>query len=103
MPVAVDLVVAPPPRVHRTARARPAPREIAPSRRRRATRRAIRSPRPIAQREFPYRFDNFVVGSCNALAREASLAVARSTPARAEPARARAGAGSARPTSRARS
>jgi chromosomal replication initiator protein len=29
------------------------------------------------QRELPYRFDNFVVGTCNALAREASLAVAR--------------------------
>ena len=33
--------------------------------------------RDLAQRELPYRFDNFVVGSCNALAREASLAVAR--------------------------
>ena len=32
-------------------------------------------PKPT-QRELPYRFDNFVVGSCNALAREASLAVA---------------------------
>lgn len=32
-----------------------------------------------AQRELPYRFDNFVVGPCNALAREASLAVARGT------------------------
>src|SRR6185436_8706257 len=32
---------------------------------------------PAPQRELPYRFDNFVVGTCNALAREASLAVAR--------------------------
>jgi chromosomal replication initiator protein len=31
------------------------------------------------QRELPYRFDNFIVGACNALAREASLAVARGT------------------------
>jgi len=29
------------------------------------------------QRIFPYTFDNFVVGPCNALAREASLAIAR--------------------------
>jgi chromosomal replication initiator protein len=31
-----------------------------------------------AQRTFPYTFDSFVVGPCNALAREASVAVARS-------------------------
>jgi chromosomal replication initiator protein len=31
------------------------------------------------QTEFPYTFENFVVGSCNQLAREASLAVSRGT------------------------
>ncbi len=30
----------------------------------------------MVQAELPYRFDNFVVGSCNALAREASVAIA---------------------------
>jgi len=34
------------------------------------------APRP-AQAELPYRFDDFVVGSCNALAQAAALAVAR--------------------------
>jgi chromosomal replication initiator protein len=33
--------------------------------------------RAPVQRELPYRFDNFVLGSCNALAREASFALAR--------------------------
>jgi len=33
--------------------------------------------RAAVQPELPYRFDNFVVGPCNALAREASLAIAR--------------------------
>jgi chromosomal replication initiator protein len=39
---------------------------------------ATMSAAPV-QVELPYRFDNFVVGDCNALAREASLAVARTT------------------------
>jgi chromosomal replication initiator protein len=83
LPVAVDLVVAPP---------LPAavPHAVAPVR---APRPAVpeviavtepRDPKPAATRaetqdELPYRFefDNFVVGSCNALAREAALAVAR--------------------------
>jgi chromosomal replication initiator protein len=33
--------------------------------------------RAEVQTELPYRFDNFVVGQCNALAREASLAIAQ--------------------------
>lgn len=37
------------------------------------------APRPHAQPELPYRFDNFVVGACNALAREAAVAVAQGT------------------------
>jgi len=36
------------------------------------------SPARATQRAFPYTFDSFVVGPCNALAREASVAVARS-------------------------
>jgi chromosomal replication initiator protein len=39
--------------------------------------RKTNAPR-AAQRTFPYTFDSFVVGPCNALAREASVAVARS-------------------------
>jgi chromosomal replication initiator protein len=39
--------------------------------------RKTKTPR-AAQRTFPYTFDSFVVGPCNALAREASVAVARS-------------------------
>jgi chromosomal replication initiator protein len=36
------------------------------------------APAPPAQRTLPYTFDSFVVGPCNALAREASLALAQS-------------------------
>jgi chromosomal replication initiator protein len=39
-----------------------------------AARRPVRQP---SQRAFPYTFDSFVVGPCNALAREAAFAVAR--------------------------
>jgi len=52
-------------------RARTAPGNPAPPG---ATGRPARRP---AQRAFPYTFDSFVVGPCNALAREAALAVAR--------------------------
>lgn len=75
-PVSVELVVLPklpgsapvPPRVETTAPtpASPSPR-TAPER---------KPTRPVVQTELPYRFDNFVVGSCNALAREASVAIA---------------------------
>jgi chromosomal replication initiator protein len=81
-PVAVDLVVAPPLRVTAPAPAQP-PRETsapAPAARVNPARAPAQSDRgnpPDSQREFPYRFDNFVVGTCNALAREASVAVAR--------------------------
>jgi len=45
-----------------------------------------KDPRPApAQRAFPYTFDSFVVGACNALAREASLAVARGRQQAANP------------------
>ena len=40
---------------------------------------ARRERRRPEQRSLPYRFDNFVVGDCNALAREACLAVAQGT------------------------
>jgi len=81
-PVAVDLVVAPPlpagpPRARsgaserRERHAAQVPDAVAPP--------ARTAPAPDLQPELPYRFDNFVVGSCNALAREASLAVARRT------------------------
>jgi chromosomal replication initiator protein len=84
VPVAVDLVVAPAPRGDRPDPAQDAPesppqRENLPARRAPAPRPDERAAAPDPQREFPYRFDNFVVGSCNALAREASIAVARST------------------------
>jgi chromosomal replication initiator protein len=83
VPVAVDLVVAPPLRGAAPTEAPPRSTavQVAPS--------APPPPpsssgnggakAPDAQRELPYRFDNFVVGTCNVLAREASLAVARST------------------------
>jgi chromosomal replication initiator protein len=47
----------------------------APARGERAA--APRRPAPPVQRELPCTFENFVVGPCNALAREASYAVAR--------------------------
>ncbi len=84
VPVAVDLVVTPPVRGGAPGPAQAASERSAalPS----DTRPACAAPgsgplapAPDAQREFPYRFENFVVGSCNALAREASLAVARKT------------------------
>jgi chromosomal replication initiator protein len=77
VPVAVDLVVVPPaPRTLPVAAQRATEREPECVRAQTVARPV---PVPDAQREFPYRFDNFVVGSCNALAREASLAVARSS------------------------
>jgi chromosomal replication initiator protein len=84
MPVAVDLVVAPAARGDVPDPAQTAPKS--PPEPENSTPRCAPAPRadaravaPDPQREFPYRFDNFVVGSCNALAREASIAVARST------------------------
>ena len=41
--------------------------------------RRIRRARPHEQPDLPYTFENFVVGPCNRLAREASLAVAQGT------------------------
>ncbi len=41
--------------------------------------------RPPTQRPFPHTFENFVVGSCNALAREASFAVASGRQRRLDP------------------
>jgi len=80
VPVAVDLVVAPPLRATVPTPARPAcaisaapPSAPTPS----TPSPSNRENSPDFQPEFPYRFENFVVGSCNALAREASLAVAR--------------------------
>ncbi len=83
VPVAVDLVVAPPLR-SAPIEAHPAPTPTNSVPRLQPTAAPPvngngQCSAPDLQREFPYRFDNFVVGSCNALAREASLAVARST------------------------
>jgi len=78
-PVAVDLVVARPLCATAPASAEPAREASAPPPPKPATARAAHDggESPDPQRAFPYRFDNFVVGTCNALAREASLAVAR--------------------------
>jgi chromosomal replication initiator protein len=60
-----------------------APRLATPGRgdqrpiRRQTTQPAEVAARPAAAATLPYTFDNFVVGPCNALAREASLAIAR--------------------------
>jgi chromosomal replication initiator protein len=56
-------------------RAEAAAKPIAPPRPRNG--KKTDAPRSV-QRTFPYTFDSFVVGPCNALAREASVAVARS-------------------------
>ena len=80
VPVAVDLVVAPPLRATAPVQAQPlreAGATAPPARPAIARGADDRGNSPEPQREFPYRFDNFVVGTCNALAREASLAVAR--------------------------
>jgi chromosomal replication initiator protein len=70
--VRADAAIPSPPRPLRSAeRARTAPdRGASPSAPGRPARRPL-------QRAFPYTFDSFVVGPCNALAREAALAVAR--------------------------
>src|SRR5262249_15185956 len=86
-PIAVDLVVAPPQRTAPPRELHPVPEPRPESRSGDApaggsgdpVRAAAPAAAPHPQRSLPYRFDNFVVGSCNALAREASLAVARST------------------------
>jgi chromosomal replication initiator protein len=78
-PVEVELAVAPPqkagPRAARRRQAepaaRPAPRAVA--RREPVPRQAAAASQPA----LPYRFETFVVGPCNALAREASFALAR--------------------------
>jgi len=88
-PVGVELVVLPPPpelkrrRPAETTAApepTPAPQTLpaGPSRPPHSLTppRRDRDSQPT-QAELPYRFENFVVGSCNALAREASLAIAR--------------------------
>lgn len=56
--------------------AAPAIEEPPPERVERASRPATQG---RTQPELPYRFDNFVVGACNALAREAAVAVAQGT------------------------
>lgn len=62
--------------------ASPGPRNLAPTGRRHVAHAplapAVAQPAPEpAQPLLPYRFENFVVGPCNALAREAALALAR--------------------------
>jgi chromosomal replication initiator protein len=73
--MAVELALARPERV--ASRAKPKP--CAAARKPRRTTTALPTgPEPAPQQiELPYRFDNFVVGPCNALAREASVAVAQ--------------------------
>lgn len=89
-PVAVELVVspplpggspAPPPRVPKKVE-RSAPRPAVAAE---AASGPKPTPTPPEQAELPYRFDNFVVGSSNALAREASLAVAQGSQQRLNP------------------
>ncbi len=46
---------------------------------------SARRPAPPCQIELPYSFDSFVVGPCNALAREAAFAVAHGRQSRANP------------------
>ena len=72
----VELVVSPPTRVAPVNRVEPSRATPGPSVPAPATRRAS-LPTPRDQFELPYGFDNFVVGPCNALAREASYAIAR--------------------------
>ena len=91
--VELDLVISPPLPEERRQPEPPAPTRprlqpantprarVAAPRLQPATPRHPGEERPAAavQIELPYRFDNFVVGPCNALAREASFAVARGT------------------------
>ena len=76
--ISVELVVCPP--APGARRRPPAQTPRADAERRRRTARAPgpeRADREPVQFELPYSFDNFIVGPCNALAREASIAVAR--------------------------
>jgi chromosomal replication initiator protein len=77
-PVTLELVVAPPRSSSDAGPVQPEPAAPAAG--------PDRQPRPRpAQRAFPYTFESFVVGPCNALAREASLAVARGRQQAANP------------------
>lgn len=78
----VEAVVDPQPRRPRTDR--PA-QEESPAATAEAPARVARTARPPAQEPLPYRFDNFVVGPCNALAREAAVAVAEGRQRRLDP------------------
>ena len=74
-PVPVSLGIAPlrPDARAATEPRAPAPPAFAPA----APAAAVPADSPPMQRVFPYTFESFVVGPCNALAREASLALAR--------------------------
>ena len=72
--MAVELMVAPP--VPVTRRAKSKPRGDVPRRASAAQRTSPPAQPAPEQIELPYRFDNFVVGPCNALAREAAVAMA---------------------------
>jgi chromosomal replication initiator protein len=96
-PVDLELVVSPSGDAAAGRAASPAGSGAAPADRRPATEAPLRprggeaarggalpQPTPV-QLELPYRFENFVVGRCNALAREAGLAVARGQQRRINP------------------
>lgn len=75
-PVPVELVLAPPGARERERRPRRRADAAAPDPRPQPSAPAAAA-KPGAQPDLPYRFETFVVGPCNALAREASYAVAR--------------------------
>ena len=83
-PIAFELTVAPPAPADASAtaatadpqRAADTPTRATPGQQRRPSDDGRCQARRPAQRAFPYTFDAFVVGPCNALAREASVAVA---------------------------
>lgn len=84
-PVRVELVVRPP--LPAAGAAKPAAARSRPAARSAPTPTPVASVAPAVRRqpELPYRFANFVVGPCNALAREASLAIARGRQQSANP------------------
>ena len=88
-PIEIDLEIAggkptardtpPTPAVPSTPKQTTPPDPAEPKHRSRERRPMKRGVQPRIQRELPYTFENFVVGTCNQLAREASLAVAHGT------------------------
>jgi chromosomal replication initiator protein len=93
LPVSLSVMSEAPPREAAGKPVTSAPRAAAEAHRARPSEPARPDPAGVAQFSLPYTFDSFVVGPCNALAREASVAVATGRQKRLNPLYLSAGTG----------